>query len=58
MADIKLDLTNSERLILLKFINEEVRKAQNASNTTVARLEKLYGLQAKMQDKRPVGLSL
>ena len=55
MSAIKIDLTNSERLCLLKIINEEVRYAERTMGTTVARLEKLYGLQRKLEDRRPIG---
>ena len=55
MAAIKLDLTNSERLCLLKLINEETRKAENAKTVTVKRLERLYGIRGKLEDRRPIG---
>jgi len=45
---MNIDLTNPERLELLKYVNSEFRKVQS-SNGTVARFERLYELQAKLQ---------
>ena len=56
MSAIKIDLTNSERICLLKLINEETRKAENSRTVTVKRLERLYGLRGKLEDRRPIGL--
>lgn len=57
MKDIvhSVDFTNSERLFLLKAVNEETRKAQNGGKVTIKRLELLYGLQdkLKMQGVKP-----
>jgi len=47
---MNIDLTNPERLELLKYVNNEVNKAMH-KNVTVARFEKLYELQRKLQVK-------
>lgn len=46
-----ITLSNPERLILLKLINREVGFANYARNTTLSRLENLYNLQGKLQNK-------
>jgi hypothetical protein len=56
MSAIKIDLTNSERLYLLRLIKEEARYAEGGMGTTASRLEKIYGIRDKLEDKRPTGL--
>jgi len=44
---VKVELTNGERVELLKYVNREIQKVTGASGT-VARFTKLYELQAKL----------
>ena len=47
-SDVEVVLTNSERLLLLKHINSELR-SNGSLNMSVVRLENLYSLQSKLK---------
>jgi len=46
-VNMKIELENNERLLLLKHVNAEIQKAHQ-KQVTVKRWEMLYSLQAKL----------
>lgn len=52
MADI--DIANNERLTLLRYVNKDVRQAEQSSSTAVTRLHHLYDLREKLREAKPV----
>ncbi len=46
--EIPTNLTNAERLYLLKSVNNDLKVAQNKGNASAAKLTRLYGLKDKL----------
>lgn len=44
-------ITNSQRLILLRYVKEDIRVSQQSSQVTIKKLEKLYDLEQVLNDK-------
>lgn len=48
---MKLELTNAQRLQLLKYVNKDLSYAEQATSVSVVRLTKLYELKNKLTQK-------